>query len=195
MSPSLSNDKKLQKLVECMDVPMENLFKSYDEEILEALFQMVEDDFEENIANNRKPNEFMIFFDDLSSTGIFKGANFNIINTIFSRGRHIHLSVIITAQKATDIPTNSFENMTMGVFFNCSDRQLEKIEAEVNYNTNRKYFKKKFRETTKERHSFFLVDFTSDASTMYKNKNFEPIDMVDPKDKDNQSHNDDLKIE
>ena len=71
--------------------------------------------------------------------------------------------------------TSARENMTMGVFFNCSDKQLDLITEDINYLTTKKLFKKKFRESTSEKHSFFVVNFSNDKDEMYLNKNFEPI--------------------
>lgn len=181
ISGSIGNDNKLTKLVDCKDIDHQNLFKTYDEELMEALYEMIEEDYEARINNNMKPQEFLIIFDDMSSSGIFKNATFGIINKMFSNGRHIHLSTIITAQKFTDIGVNQRENMTMGVFFNCSDKQLDLITEDINYATDKKTFKKKFRETTKEKHSFFVVNFTNNFENMYLDKNFEPINMGDDK--------------
>ena len=179
ISPSIHSDPKLETLIEEKEIPARNTFDFYDEELVEAIYQMIEDEYIEHVEKKKKPPNFLIFFDDLSSTGIFKAKSFGIINTIFSRGRHINLSVIMTAQKATDCPTNAFENMTMGVFFSCSDRQMDKIEHDVNYHTNRKDFKKKFRDVTKESHSFLCVNFSNPPDEMYLDKNFEPIDFTE----------------
>jgi len=175
ISASLNNDNKLQKLIQCLDIEHTNLYDTFDENIIEALYEMIQEEFEEKVRNNQKPDNYLIIFDDMSFSGIFKGKNFGIINKMFSNGRHINLSVIITAQKYSDIMTSARENMTMGVFFNCSDKQLDLITEDINYLTTKKLFKKKFREITSEKHSFFVVNFTNDKDEMYLNKNFEPI--------------------
>ena len=136
-----------------------------------------------------------MIFDDMSFSGIFKGKNFGIISKMFSNGRHINLSVIVTAQKYSDIMTSARENMTLGIFFNCSDKQLDLITEDINYITSKKNFKKKFREVTREKHSFFVVNFTNNPNEMYLNKNFEPINMKEEDDIKPALKNNDYELE
>ena len=175
VSGSLDSDPKISTLISEKEIPARNTFDFYDEELIEAIYAMVEDEYTKHIEEKKRPPNYLIFFDDLSSSGILKQGK--IINKIFSVGRHINLSVIMTAQKATDCPTNAFENLTLGIFFSCSDRQLEKIEHDVNYHTTKKIFKKKVREITSEPHSFLCVNFTNKPEEMYLDKNFEPVNF------------------
>ncbi len=175
ISGSVGNDSKLQTLIIQKQIPSENIFSEYDEELMEALYELIQDEFEEALENNKTPKNTLIIFDDMSFGGIFKGKNFGVINKMFSNGRHINLSCILTAQKYSDIATSQRENMTMGIFFNCSEKQLEQITEDINYQTDKKNFKEKFRSACKEKHSFFVVNFTNPAETMYMNKNFEAI--------------------
>ena len=177
ISGSISNDAKLRNLIECKEIDSANLYPDYDEEILEGIYEMIQEEFEEAIEKKKTPENYLIIMDDMSFGGALKGKNFGIINKIFSNGRHINLSCIITAQKYSDILTSARENMTMGIFFNCSDKQLDLITEDVNYTTTKKIFKKKFRETTREKHSFFVVSFTNKPEEMYLDKNFQPINM------------------
>lgn len=177
ISGSITNDAKLRNLIECKEIDSANLYPEYDEEILEAIYEMIQDEFEKAIEEKKTPENYLIIMDDMSFGGALKGKNFGIINKIFSNGRHINLSCLITAQKYSDILTSARENMTMGIFFNCSDKQLDLITEDVNYTTTKKIFKKKFRETTREKHSFFVVNFTNKPDEMYLNKNFEPVNM------------------
>lgn len=175
ISGSLHSDPKISTLITEKEIPAKNTFDFYDEELIEAIYEMVEEEYNKHVEEKKRPPNYLIFFDDLSSSGILKQGK--IINKMFSVGRHINLSVIMTAQKATDCPTNAFENLTLGVFFSCSDRQLEKIEHDVNYHTTKKLFKKKVREITSEPHSFLAVCFSNKPDEMYLDKNFEPIDF------------------
>ena len=179
ISPSINSDPKLATLCSEKEIPDKNTFDFYDEELVEAIYNMIEEEYIETVEKKKKPPNFLIFFDDMSYSGIFKSKNFGIINKIFSNGRHINLSVIMTAQKATDCPTNAFENLTMGIFFSCSDRQLDKIEHDVNYQSNKKVFKTKFREITSEPHSFLCVNFSNKPDEMYLDKNFEPVNFLE----------------
>jgi hypothetical protein len=179
VSPSYDSDFKIQTLIHQKQIPQHNLYKEYDESILETIYQMIQEDFEKAIKTKIRPVHSLIFFDDMSAGGHFKAKHYGIIAKIFSQGRHINLSCILTSQKASDVPTNAFENLTMGVFFNCSERQLDKISDDTNYIADKKSFKKAFRKATKEPHSFFVVNFTNPIDSMYMNKDFEPIEFED----------------
>jgi hypothetical protein len=178
ISGSTKNDAKLKTLIEQKEI--ENIFTEYDETQVEALYEMIQEEFEEAIEENKVPNSSLIIFDDMSFSGVFKGKDFGIINKIFSNGRHINLSCIVTSQKYTNINTSIRENSTMGIFFNCSDKQLDVITEDVNYVTTKKEFKKKFREVTAEKHSFMVVNFTNDKEYMYMDSKFQPIVFEQP---------------
>ncbi len=192
VSGSVNNDSKLQTLIIQKQIPEQNLFSEYDEELMEALYEMIQDEFEEAIEENKKPKNTLVIFDDMSFGGVFKQKNTGgIINKMFQNGRHINLSTIITSQKYSDIGNGQRENMTMGIFFNCSDKQLDLITEDINYKTNKKEFKKKYRETCGEsKHSFFVVNFTNPKESMYLNSRFEPIEFDDEEDHeiDNDKH-------
>ena len=175
ISGSAHSDKKLQTLVEEKEI--ENVFTEYEEESIEAIYEMIQEEYEEAVAKSKTPENYLMIFDDMSFSGIFRNKDFGIIKKIFANGRHINLSCIITAQKYTDIMTGIRENMTLGIFFNCSDKQLDVITDDINYITSKKEFKKKFRECTLQKHSFFTVNFTNDHTEMYLDCHFLPIDF------------------
>jgi len=180
ISGSVKTDKKLQTLIEEKDIPPSNIYEEFDEEILEATYEMIEEEYNEAVNNNKKPKNYLWYLDDMSYKGDLKSSNFGIINKAFSNGRHINLSILLTSQKWTDILSSARENMSMGVFFNCSDRQLDNIIETVNYTTdNKKLFKKQFRIACKKKHSFFIVNFTNDFDEMYLDSDFKPIKFVD----------------
>ena len=179
ISPSLDTDPKLRTIIEQKEIPSQNTYDTYDEDILKGIYSLIEDEFTEAVENKEKPKHYLWIIDDCSYSGIFKAKNFGILKKAFSNGRHINLSCIITAQKSTDIPTACFENSSCGFFFSCSDRQLDKIENDMNYTSTRKIFKSKFRSVTKEPHSFMLVNFSNPVESRYLDKDFNPI-VFDP---------------
>ena len=110
----------------------------------------------------------------MSFGGNFTKKSNGILARIFSNGRHINLSIILTAQKYTDIPTSARENSSGAVFFSCSDKQLDLITDDHNFH-NKKVFKKMFRENTNEKHSFMVVNYSNNIDNRYLNKEFLPI--------------------
>lgn len=175
VSASIDIDKKLQILIETKEIPDYNLFREYDEEVLMTLYDDIEEQYKEAIDNNEKPKNKIIIFDDISFKGDLKKKQHGVINKIFSNGRHINLSSIITAQKYSDILTGARENATGAIFFNCSQKQLELIEMDHNYLQSKKDFFKMFRGCMMDKHDFFAVNYSNPKSDMYLNSNFEII--------------------
>tara|TARA_A100001201_G_C4018385_1_gene179754 strand:- start:501 stop:746 length:246 start_codon:yes stop_codon:yes gene_type:complete len=68
--------------------------------------------------------------------------------------------------------------ITGAILFNTSQKELELITEDMNYLETKKSFVKMFRDTTKEKHSFLVVNFTNDAEGFYMNNRFEPIDVT-----------------
>jgi hypothetical protein len=107
ISPSIYSDAKLEKLVKIKNIPEENLYESYDESMITSIYDLLEQEYEENVADKIKPTNKLIVFDDMSFSGVFKKKINGIISKIFSNGRHINLSVITTSQKYSDLSTSA----------------------------------------------------------------------------------------
>jgi hypothetical protein len=84
------------------------------------------------------------------------------------------LSIITTSQKYSDLLTSSRENANGAIFFNCSNKQLELIEADHNYLGSKKEFMNMFRKVMNEKHSFSLL-FLMDCGSPYPNFIFEVL--------------------
>jgi len=175
VSASIDVDKKLQILIEMKDIPEQNLFKKYDEEQLMALYHHIEEQYKKAVSDEETPKNKIIIFDDISFNGDLKKKTHGVVNKIFSNGRHINLSTIVTAQKYSDILTAARENASGAVFFNCSQKQLELIEMDHNYLNSKKHFFKIFRDCMKEKHDFFVVNYSKPKKEMYPDSNFEVI--------------------
>jgi hypothetical protein len=175
VSASIDVDKKLQIFIEMKDIPPQNLFHKYNEEELMILYQQIEEEYKKAVSEEKAPKNKIIIFDDISFNGDLKKKQHGVINKIFSNGRHINLSTIVTAQKYSDILTAARENASASVFFNCSSKQLELIEMDHNYTNSKKQFFKMFRDSMQEKHDFFVVNYSNPKEQMYLNSSFEPI--------------------
>lgn len=179
-SGSIQNDEKIKCLIEYFDIPESNLFSEFDEDILDTIYEMRKEEFILKQENKEKPNHFLIILDDMSFGGNLKSKSNGAISKAFCNGRHILCSVILTSQKLTDILSVCRENATGGIFFSCSEKQLDILEADNNYlevgdKNPKKLFRQMFRESTKEKHSFFVVNYSNPYESLYMNKNFLPI--------------------
>ena len=175
VSPSLKNDNKLKKLIEVKDIPEENLFHEYDEDVLKELYKNLQEDYEEAVEKGEKPIHTIIILDDVAYSGDLKAMNYGIISKMACNGRHILVNFIITAQKYTQIPTTLRENANCCIFFSCSNKQLALIEEDHNFLENKKEFHKMFRDATDDKHSFFVVNYTNPQHEIYQNSEFEII--------------------
>lgn len=170
-----SLDNKMKTLIEEKEIPSDNVFTTFDEEVLEALYELIKEEFDEAVENKEKPEHKLIIFDDMSFGGNLKATQNGAISKIFCNGRHILLSVILTTQKATDLLTVCQENASGLVLFSCSDRQLDYLCDYHNYLGDKKTFKKMFRNVTNEPHSFLVVNYSNPFDKRYLDSNFLPV--------------------
>ncbi len=165
-----SVDKKLEIMMEQLDIPESN-FMNYDEETLEALYEILEEEHMEEKVKKQK----LIIFDDVAYSNGLKGSQTGIISKIVMNGRHILLNSIFTTQKYSLLGTNLRSQLT-GIFIgSTSSKELELIETDMNYLEDKKKFMKVMRENTKGR-DFVFINFTNTPDQgMYLNSNFEKI--------------------
>lgn len=168
-------DQKIQKIIKQFDV--ENVFDKYDDDIVEAIYKLVQDDFLKRTSENKKPKNYLLIFDDIASSGAFKVGKNKMIDEIFSRGRHICLSCIILGQYYTTISPSIRSQCTMAVFFPQRNSDLELIADDMNYGIDKNDFKRTFRQVTKNNHDVFIVNFTNEPEYRYLDSAFKPIDF------------------
>ena len=93
--PSTLVDDKWRAMAAGKDIPQGNIYTSYDEEELEALYTRLEKDYYANKARN-KPEHVLVIFDDCSWGGDLKGKKNGIMTKFACNSRHFLISVIIT---------------------------------------------------------------------------------------------------
>ena len=179
ISPSTSVDKKLSTIIDVKEIPATNVLSAYDEEMLEAVYQLMEDDYLEAVENKRRPPNKLIIFDDLSFGGTLKSKQNGIMSRLFCNGRHINCSTIVTAQKYSDILTTCRENTSAAILFSSTDKQLDLIADDHNYLDSKKEFRQMFRTATKEKHSFLVVNYSNENADRYLDSHFQPIPIKD----------------
>ena len=159
-------DNKLKILKKEKDIPDEN-FMAYDEQTLEALYDMIEEEY-----IDEEPKQLrLIIFDDVAYSGDLKSKESGILSKIVMNGRHAGLSSIFTTQKYSLLGTNIRSQLTGALLGNASSKEIELIETDLNF-INKKDFIKMYRDNTKGR-DFLCVNFSND--TIYMDKNFQNI--------------------
>lgn len=178
ISPSIKSDLKLKTLIKQKDIPEENLFEEYNETDLEGIYEFIEDNFNEAVENGEKPVQSLILFDDMSYSGALKSKRNGMISKIFSNGRHINLSCIVTAQRYSDVLPAARSNASGVILFSLNDAELELVAKDHSYITM-KSFRKMFRQNTKLKHDTFIVCYDNEIEELYLNKNYEVIPLPD----------------
>jgi hypothetical protein len=168
-------DNKLDMMAKKLEVPEQNRFM-FDEDHLEILYDDWEESFKEETMNGGKPANRLIIFDDCGYSGSLKNyKKQNIIDKLICNGRHMNLSQIYTSQRFSQCSTTLRTNLTAAILFNTSAKELDLITDDMNYMAKSKDFINMFREHTKERRSFLVVNFSNPPDKLYMNQNFQPI--------------------
>lgn len=168
-------DNKLKILMEMKEIPDENRMP-YSEDVLEALYETLEEEYMEEFEATGKGKDRLILFDDVGYSGNLKSKNFGIITKLISNGRHLNLSQIYTSQRFTMISTALRSNITGAILFGTSAKELELIAEDYNYTKNKKSFVDMFRRETATPRSFLVINFTNPGS-MYMDSNFNTIKL------------------
>jgi len=175
-SGSLKGDIKIKTMIKELDIPDGNVYTSYNEELMEHVYDELVDRFEEAINEKRKPEHSLIIFDDLAFSNLFaKSSKNSQIDRLFCNGRKFLISTILIIQKYTQLNTCARENATGLILGKSSNKQLELVESDFNYLNNKKEFLKMVRENTKSKHDFMV--FTPDKKEVYRNKDFKVIEL------------------
>ena len=157
-SPSATTDHKLKVLVHNKEIPKGNIFKDMDENIIEALYDNIEEEYLECDRENERAPNVLFIFDDMSFGNKTKNS---AVEKLFCNGRHLNISTIISAQKYSQLSTVARENATGMVLFNSTDKQLDLMSDDNNYFEKKNDFKKLFRKLTTDRHAFCVVNYSN----------------------------------
>ena len=168
-------DNKLDALSKVLDIPDENR-EIFDVNHLDALYDDLEDQFKEaQMEGNKIPN-FLIIFDDVGFDGGLanRSVKENIINKLCCNGRHANISTIFSVQKYSQANTTLRSQLTGAILGKTSSKEIDLISDDLNFFKKKSTFIDMYRDNTKEKRQFLVVNFTNDESP-YMNSKFEPI--------------------
>lgn len=172
--PSIHRDEKWKNLVNIKEIPEGNIYTKYDEGELTALYNKIDHDYNEAKRDGRDPEHKLLVLDDCAFSGVLKERMYGVIQDIASQGRHRLLSLIVTAQKYSTIDTTLRENVTACMFYRCTPKQLEQIMDDHCF-IERKEFLRIFKEATKVKHTFLMINYNNSEKDMYMTHEFLPI--------------------
>ena len=165
-------DNKMRILKKEKDVDAGN-FMEFSEANLDAIYEEVEERALEAINDGKKPPNSLIVIDDCAFSGGLKEKINGTLSRIACNGRHVNLSVIVTAQKYSQLSTTMRTNASGAILFNNSMNEVEALAQDFNYLESRRDFVKMFREATKGRNRFLVVNFSEDG--IYQDSEFKPL--------------------
>jgi len=178
ISPSLNNDEKLMVIAEEKEIPDCNLMTDYDESIVKAIYDMLEEEYEERIQLGLKPKNKLIIMDDLGFSGALRNKRMGQISRIACNGRHIGLNLIVCVQAYAQASNVLRSNINGLIIFDTSKKNLDDIASENNFVFNKdSEFIKCFRDNVQSKRDFMVVNYTNEKKEMLLDKNFEPIDI------------------
>jgi hypothetical protein len=175
--PSTDLDSKWQDLIEAREIPASNVFTSYDEETMDELYEALQKQYKAREQNGDPHEHVLLILDDLAFSGKLKDKMHGVLAKIFCNGRQILISVIATMQKYSQVSTTARENATGLLLYECSNKQLELI-MDDHAIIPKKDFIKVFRDATKEKHSFMVVNYSNDYKDRYQNSHFQTIAVL-----------------
>ena len=177
VSPSIESDPKLSLLIDYLDIPRSNCIDAYDEFLIGSIYKQIKENFMEAKREGRGPIHSCIILDDCSFSGNLKGKRNGVIPQMFQNSRHYCVSLFVTAQHYSDIPTAVRNNCTAFFCFQLNNRQTDAIIEDHSF-IDPKIFKKKMREVTAEKHSFMYISYDNALPKRYLDSDFNFVDMT-----------------
>ena len=92
-SPSLKTDYKIKTIIAELDIPKENLFTEFDENTIEAIYELTKDEFNEAVEEKEKPEKY---------TDILTSARENCSGAVFFSGTDRQLDSIADDHSVID---------------------------------------------------------------------------------------------
>ena len=176
ISGSLDIDNKIKHIIELKEIPDTNLFNEYSNSIVQFIYNKIEDDYKEKEEQGEVPEQCLLILDDCGHDTQTKKSD--ILNSVFTRGRHINLSCWVLLQRFTQASTTMRSNASCFVLFTgMSNKELDLVAEDVNFLTSKKQFIKMYRDQTKEKYSFIYINIGNPIDKLYLDQNFQPIDV------------------
>ena len=173
----LRNDFKIEQLIKFKEIPDENVFTEFDDEILNNIYDNMVDEFELSVMDKKVPRQKLIVLDDISFSNKLANKK-NALNKTFMNGRKSNISVMVSTQKYSMLSTGIRCNASSIFFYNGSMREKELAEADLNYIGNKKGFFKMLSDNLTSKRDLIYVNLTAEnVSDMYMDKDFNIIDI------------------
>jgi hypothetical protein len=187
ISGSMDMDEKIQSLVKVKDIPPAHLFKKFNEDKIQVLYDFIKDEVLTEMVPHKTIKRRLIIFDDVSFSGGLKDKEYGVISEMVCNCRKINVSLIFTSQKYTQLSTTIRSQLTGAVFFTMNDKELKLISDDFNYGDVKK-FKTEFRKATQQifdeknkkfTNGIFIVNKSNPQSEWFLKNEFNDIIKMD----------------
>ncbi len=174
-APSPYTDPKIRMIIDFYEVPDSNIFDNYSDDLLEQVYDMLVDEYQEALDDKTKPTHKLLLLDDLSFSSGFSG-RFNALNKIFQNGRKYLCSCIVMSQHYKQISVATRNNANALVIWRAPNTQIEQVADEHNFlKGGKKEFMKLYYDNVVEASDFIMINYTNPSSQIYLDKNFNNI--------------------
>jgi len=175
VNPSLALDDKYATLIHAKKIPEGNIYVDYDEEEMMRLYEKLREQHDEELKEGTlKPK--LIILDDCAFSGSLKDKQYGFVSRVAANGRHLGISLIVTSQKYSAVNTLLRENLTGLIVWESSNKQLDLIYEDHSIFPKSK-FDKMFRDCTREKHSFMVINYSNPTAERFMDCNFQPINV------------------
>lgn len=156
------HQEKIKLVTEFLDIPDHNLFDEYSTQLLKGIYDELKNSYNEEKEIGDVKHK-LIILDDISYTGALSSANSqknSIINEVFCNSRHYAVSVIVLCQKLSQLSPTIRQNASGIILYDTTNDELDQFARDNDHTSDRKAFKKAYRDATKDDYSFFTVNYT-----------------------------------
>lgn len=167
VSGSITSDEKIKNIIKFKKIPEDNVFSFLNDDVLEVIMATIKDKYEDAIDDDKKPPHSLVVMDDIAySKALSKRVGNEKLSELFCNYRHFLTSMIVTAQKSTQLARVIRVNTIAFMIFKQPLSELENIIGDACY-VDKKVFKKMFAEATRGKHDFLFVNLDARPENIY----------------------------
>jgi hypothetical protein len=201
VSSAIKQDLKLKKIIQYKKIPSSNVFNTFNEGQMMALYEHLLEEYEKDHTDEKKtPRHTIIIFDDIGATGELRCKQDGMLSLLVNVGRKALISCIFLAQKFTQVSPIIRTQLNGAIFFIHSKYEVEQICKQMCF-MDTKNFSKHFHNAThlrdpdgnlieykkkKPSQGMFIFNKTNPTGKYYIN-NFRYLIEYDHVDKKNES--------
>ena len=173
---TMDDNLDFQRLAE--NKPHISVSKKFDADDVAELYDSIESNYKDQEENPK----ILIVLDDQISNGVCHPTKFNIIDKIFTEGRHYSISIIICTQKYHKLNQNTrCQNVSqVTVLAKTSRIDLEHIAKQHAGNLDPQHMLTMMTNyLTQDKYNSFHIDYKADSHARYKDRYFNTLNPAD----------------